>query len=601
MTRAPILDLNNSADKVLDIIRYWKPPVQGSDPIKKPNSSLVIAAIVSDRLYHGLRYEGNLLLLTPNNWKNVLRYGSPDFLLVESTWFTATGHWYMAQSVPGQARGEFEELISFAHKSNIPTVFWFTLDTAYHEHFKEFASNFDHVYCADPFEIAKIQKEGMDAETLLPAVQPAIHNPLRLFGQHNAFEISILYDGWTDILRHSSELKVLRNVVQHELRIIESRHSLTKPQLKRSPDYLQNSILGCVTAQDLPTILKYTGLYITLTPTIDTPIHQAWSTLETAACRVPILHRGSFPGDDLRKNYISAQPQDSDFLLELLRFENDSLYRERIAQKAWRYAFLNNTFSHRIRKICRKLSINHNWNEFPKATIITPTIRPRLLDRCVKQYDLQTYPNKELIIVFNGPNQHVKSYVDFFKNRSDIKLLTIPKEYFAGTSLNMGINYSKGEVCFRMDDDDHYGKNYILDAMLYLKAVDAELIGKTFAYMHLENKGIYRRPKKQLPPSIFLGKDLDYSKVPLAGCSIAGKRNFFTKVKYPDKNAFAADAILSKKIYSNWRNLIGVVLDQMNMVVERKEDISKHTWQIDNQVIISSSNFTPYDIEDLMV
>jgi glycosyltransferase involved in cell wall biosynthesis len=323
--------------------------------------------------------------------------------------------------------------------------------------------------------------------------------------------------------------------------------------------------------------------------------------LETAACRVPIVHRGTFPSDDYRKNYISAQPKDSDFLLELLRFENDYLYRERIAQKTWRYAFFNNTFSHRIQKICKNLSINHNLNEFPKATVITPTIRPKLIDRCIQQYDLQTYPNKELIIVFNGPNEHVESHEDYFKYRSDIKLLTIPNEYYAGTSLNMGINQSKGEVCFRMDDDDHYGKNYILDAMLYLKAVDAELLGKAFAYLHLENKGIYRRPEKQLPPSIFLGKDLDYSKVPIAGCSIAGKKDTFTKVRYPDKNAFAADTMLKKIICSDWGNLIGVLLDQMNMVVERKEDVSKHTWQIDNQRIISSSIFTSYNIEDLMV
>jgi hypothetical protein len=519
MTIPPLLDLNYYSDNVLDLIQYWRPPVQAPNIIKKPNSSLIIAAIVSDRLYHGLRYEGQLLLLTPNNWKNILRFGRPDFLLIESTWFTATGHWYMAQSIPGQAREKLEELIAFAHKSNIPAVYWFTLDTAYHEHFKEIASNFDHVYCADPLETAKIRKEGIVAETLLPAVQPAIYNPLRLFGQHNAFEISVLYDGWTDILRHSSELKVLRDVVRHELRIIESRHSLTKPQLGRTPDYLQNCILGCVSTQDLPTILKHTGLYITLTPTIDTPTRQRWLTLEAAACRVPMVHRGTFPSDDLRKNYISEQPQDSDFLLELFRFENDGLYRERIAQKTWRYAFFNNTFSHRIQKICKNLSIYHNLIEYPKATIITPTIRPKLLDKCVQQYDLQTYPNKELIIVFNGPKEHVKSHENFSSNRSDIKLLIIPNEYFAGTSLNMGINHSKGEVCFRMDDDDHYGENYILDAMLYLKAVDAELLGKTFAYMHLENKGIYARPKKILPPCIFRGKDLDYSKVPLAGCS----------------------------------------------------------------------------------
>jgi hypothetical protein len=39
----------------------------------------------------------------------------------------------------------------------------------------------------------------------------------------------------------------------------------------------------------------------------------------------------------------------------------------------------------------------------------------------------------------------------------------------------------------------------------------------------------------------------------------------------------------------------------MNMVVERKEDISKHTWRYDNQIITSTSIDTSYNIEDLMV
>ena len=197
--------INNKthSDEILGRIHHWVPPVPDFEPIKKKlNSSLKIAAIVDERLYQGVRNEGDLFLLTPDNWKYVLKYGEIDFLLVESCWKTVTGHWYLGQSVHVENNEKLLKIISFAKKNAIPTVFWNTQDHLYHTHYNQFAKNFDYVFCADHVECHLLKKEGIKAEWLPPSIQPAIHNG---FIQHDPncakFSIDTLYDGYTDIYR----------------------------------------------------------------------------------------------------------------------------------------------------------------------------------------------------------------------------------------------------------------------------------------------------------------------------------------------------------------------------------------------------------------
>src|SRR5690554_4098889 len=86
------------SERSLNLAPVWAPPLPPWKPIKKLNSDLRIAVVVSDGLFDSLRFEGNLMLITPDNWQRVLQHGYPDLLLVESTWDTVTGHWYLAQN-----------------------------------------------------------------------------------------------------------------------------------------------------------------------------------------------------------------------------------------------------------------------------------------------------------------------------------------------------------------------------------------------------------------------------------------------------------------------------------------------------------------------
>ncbi|MGH8605201.1 MAG: hypothetical protein ACREXR_21155, partial [Gammaproteobacteria bacterium] len=345
------LALRRASDELLRLSSYWTPPVPPWKPLRKdPNSSLRIACVVGDRLYRGLRLEGELLVLTPENWRRVLRFGKPDFLLVESFWNTATGHWHMAQSVPSPGREELLDVVSLARRLSIPTVYWNTQDHVYHEPYKDFAGHFDHIFCADPGEAEALRAEGVPAELLYPAVQPALYNPFRLSEHADAFSLGILYDGWADLDRFTERLSVLRDVKKHGLAIIESRYEIFHLRRKRLPEY-RDCILGCVTAKSRLMALRHAHAVVTCTHTISSCTTQQWLTMESAACRVPVVHHGESSRNDIRHGCIIPRPDRLDFLSEFVRFREDDLYRERVAHHGWRYVHQCHTYSHRMQSI----------------------------------------------------------------------------------------------------------------------------------------------------------------------------------------------------------------------------------------------------------
>ena len=103
-------------------LHIWCHSFKIPEPKPVHDTSLRIAGILGQRLTDGLCHECTMLLLLPKNWKQVLKYGKPDILLVESTWFTATGHWYMAQSVAGAEQNELREIIQKAKDLGVPTA-----------------------------------------------------------------------------------------------------------------------------------------------------------------------------------------------------------------------------------------------------------------------------------------------------------------------------------------------------------------------------------------------------------------------------------------------------------------------------------------------
>ena len=591
------------SEKYQKLIQYWTPPIKSWKPLrKKPNFRLHIACVVEERLYHGLRFESELICLTSQNWKTTLKQSKPDILLMESIWNTSTGHWHMAQNPSSSERGELLEIISLSRKLSIPTVYWITKGHEYHEHFRDFAKHFDYVFCADPMETELLRAEGVKAEVLLPCVQPALYNPFRIYDHHyDAFSLNVLFDGWADLDRLNNDLSILNEIKKYGLSIIESRYKIFHNRINLFPDY-KDCIIGCVTQQSKIDVLKYAMAYLTCDKSLSTNITQQWMTFEAAASRLPIIYYGSLPDDDCRQKIAVEFSEPQNLIDEIVRFQEDIIYREKNAHLGWRTVYQNHTFAHRIQSICKSIGINHDWQEFPNITMVSPTYRQHMLTTCLNTYERQTYPNKDLIVVYNENKKIPKSFLDKVKANENIKVIGVPKELFTGACMNVGIHFTDNSYVFKIDDDDLYGDNYVMDIMLYNKAVDADIICKpnTSFYKFEDNNNIYLRKNniKSHTINVLTTEDI-YKRYLIAGNSISLMSNEAKNLKFEDLSYGAADASYIYKGASS--NLTICTVDRLNLIINRRNDLSTHTWKENNLFLMDRLDLIAEQYEDILI
>ena len=581
--RQPYLALKDGSEKVQNLIGYWTPPILSWEPVKKTvNSSLRIACVVEDSLYQGLRFEGEVLLLTPVNWEYVLRYCRPDVFLMESVWKSATEHWHMGQCPGAPDRDELLKMVSLASKMSIPTVFWITKGYEYHEQYKEFAGHFDYVFCADLREVDLLRTDGLRAEALLPCVQPALYNPFRFYDQYDAFSLDVLYDGWADLERMTDELRLLKEVKPYGLSIIESRYQIFRRRIEFLPEY-KDCILGCVSERSRIQALKYAKAYVTHEKTLSTRTTQQWMTLEAVSSRLPVVYYGRLSDDDVCKGLVIECSVPTEFQVEFVRFSEDELYRERVAHLGWRKVNQQHTFSHRIQTMCKTIGIEHDWEEYPKASLITPTFRRDFLPRCLETFQRQTYPNKELILVYNGREVPTYEELGLESPVNEVKIANVPGEMFAGACLNQGHILAEGEYFFRVDDDDYYGPNYVMDMILNARSIDADFFGKPMSlYYYFPEEDFIALKKTRTKPYMILTSYHVNAGRRFSGNSFSGKISLFAQNTYPDLAHSAADSIF---LYdSNLEDLVIASMDNLNLIAERRKQQSTHTWKMDEDI-----------------
>lgn len=566
------------SDELIDSIQYWSPPLPELSPKKNgSNSSVRIAAIVGERLFEGFRFESVLLTLTPENWKEVLLHGEVDFILIESSWRSVTGHWYLGQSVNRGCNEILLEIVAQGKALQIPTVYWVTEDRVYHSHYKEFAANFDYVFCADPKEKELLNKEGLSAELLLPAIQPAVYNGFTIFDPTQpSFSIDLLLDDFVGLHRKSFPNDFIARVIPYGLKIIESSAQVFATKTGECGD-VGTYFLGSVTGRDRINTLKCTRILLTIAHENITDTRLRWQALEAIGCGVPVIHLGDLVESDVCYGLVKHFVQENELLTQLEAFKEDDFYRRREAHLAWRQVYLEHTFEKRLKQICELIGITHDIKEIPLASIVTPTIRPGLIERCIETFDRQSYPNKELLLVCNSHNPLGENQRDLLNQRDDIHVLQVPKDKFAGACMNVGIAAAQGKYCFRMDDDDFYGENYLLDNMLCFKAIDANVAGTLLNYMQFEGDDCLSRLKRNRPylslvPPEYYGKGASIS-----GNSMVIRKDYFRNEIFHDEIFGAADTALSRQVKENIDYF--VILNEFNMIVNRAADLGKHTWR----------------------
>jgi len=439
---------------------------------------------------------------------------------------------------------------------------------------------------------------------LLPAIQPRRFNPIRSYDDRSPYPASIIYDGWSDLYKYPETRAILGRLPTEALAIIDTASMIAQVQIPRIPEpALRQALKGWVHRSLLPEVYKRADAYISFSQSSVTPTQASWALVEAAACRVPLIHLGTLEADDFRAGLVRQWLSPDEFVGDIHEIIGSPLAREVAAHPAWRQAHANHSFADRLATIAKEIGIRYDWQPFPKATLVTGTMRPHLLEKSVRQYLDQTYPNKELVVVFNGAASELAEVRAKYGARHDIIFTTLPTDCHAGSLLNFGAQQGTGDYFFRVDDDDHYGPNYIHDCMLHLRAGDVDIFGKRATFFHFEEDDTLYLLGNTLPNIIkFSAKDLQSNqRANISGCSFACKSELLKEISYPDDINLSADTEFVNRIQMMRPDSRCLMVDSLNLVVERSADVENHTWRQPASRLKQDSQVLDKAISDLMV
>ncbi|WP_066070031.1 glycosyltransferase [Neobacillus soli] len=214
------------------------------------------------------------------------------------------------------------------------------------------------------------------------------------------------------------------------------------------------------------------------------------------------------------------------------------------------------------------------------VSIITCTIREECIDNVFKNFQQQTWKDKELIIILNKDSMDIDRWIRKAETYRNIQVYQLPEKATLGDCLNFGVMKSNDAFIAKFDDDDYYGPDYITNGMDAFKDKNISIVGKSSYYIYFKNKRALihvRGTKNSITDTV-------------AGATLMFRKEVFHNVRFKKVNR-AEDYYFieqSKKagfqIYST---------DHHHFAVIRQEP-EKHTWKISDENLMEWGRVVAY-------
>ncbi len=524
--------------------------------------------------------EWNQKYPTPDNWRELLKQETPDFLFVESAWEGNSGAWKYHLVGPSAPRPAIIELVEACNKLGVPTIFWNKEDPPHFEDFLDTARLFDFVYTTDGNLIEEYKTRlGHENIFLLPfAAQPKIHNPARV-GQVKR-QLEVAFGGM--YFRHKyperkQQLSYLLPAAQKFQFDIYSRQ-IDGDDNYQFPDPYHTSVRGKLSYLSMITAYHAYKVILNVNSVVNSPTMCARRIFEATACGAAVVTPPSPAIDHFYPNeMITVVDNEEEAYNKMRALLRSDEYRSRKVHLAQRHTWEHHTYSNRVITILDDLNLEYE-ELATKVSCIVSTNRPKNIQTIFENVGRQTFGVHELLIVTHGFNLG-QSAIESLKSQYEVANVSVMfgnTDDSLGANLNRLVNASSGDTIVRMDDDDWYGPNYVRDMVNAIDYSGADIVGKACSYIYLEsmNSTILTYAEHENRFTNFV-----------RGATLAGPRSSFERYRFPELNRSEDSEFLSLvranggKIYSS---------DRFNFVVNRLQDKDAHTWKTDDAKLFGS-------------
>ena len=169
--------------------------------------------------------------------------------------------------------------------------------------------------------------------------------------------------------------------------------------------------------------------------------------------------------------------------------------REALSIRMRRAALRDHSLASRARQLCEAAGLPDPPLP-PRVSILLATRRPECLPSAIANVARQTWSRLELVLALHGggfDSGAVERLVARFPHPTTV--LRLDEQEPLGSVLNAATAAATGTLLAKMDDDDIYGAEHILDLVLAHEYSGAEIVGKSPAtvYLHRLDRTVRQR------------------------------------------------------------------------------------------------------------
>lgn len=274
---------------------------------------------------------------------------------------------------------------------------------------------------------------------------------------------------------------------------------------------------------------------------------------------------------------VYAQSTTDNIIYTLL--SNPQFHLKKVISKQ-RMVLINNTM---IIKSGLENFLTNMENNKAYISVITPTNRKQNLLAYIERINAQESVELDVIIVTHGfelVDAEIQSLKNNFKHK--LRIIYRDAEVSLGQCLNAAIELTEYPIIAKVDDDDYYYKNYLLDQWLALKYSNADLVGKSASFYYFEKDDLF-----------VLRRLNDHSRFcdHIMGATIMSPAHIMKNLMFSDLPR-AVDSDYIKRL----KESDGIIYAShpYEMCVYRAKDISKHTWSVDDMSLYRHAKVMGY-------
>jgi hypothetical protein len=496
---------------------------------------------------------------------------APALIFVESAWEGNGGAFRYDLAHFAKRHGSpLRDVLAAASRSAIPTVFWNKEDPVHFDDFSAVATQFDWIFTTDADCIVRYGElaDHRNIGALPFAAQPRLHNPIGAPAPRLAracfagsWQADIFADRGADV-----EL-LLRPVLDAGLLDIFDRMAAPGAKGARFPAPYDRAVVGFRSYEDLLTEYRRYACFLNVNSVKTSPTMCSRRVFELLACRTPVVSTPSRAIDELLGDAVITVETAGEARTAVERLTTDPEHRDRVGQLGYRSVMSHHTYGHRVDQILTTLGIDTAAPP-PKVTVLAPTNRPEFLDNLLANFSRQLDVAAELVVLTNSGRFDRDAVDRRLDGVAGARAIHLAEGMTMGECLNAGLTATDARFIAKFDDDDHYGRHYLHDALLIHRYIDAAIVGKKtfFAYLQGPDETVLRFPGNEFTAA---------NRV--SGSTMLIDRDVLGDFQFAALN-LGEDIDLCERAID--RGLVVFSADRFNYVAVRRRDPRTHSWTI---------------------